>query len=79
MFNRLDADYRRLWDPSLNPLRPRYPDRLKAFMYACGKVAAIIDGKVKDVRPQVAEQPKARRPREARLLGPDGQPIGGDR
>lgn len=53
LFNSLDADYRRLWDPSLPPMRPRHPDRLQNFMLACGKVAAIADGKMDNKRSPV--------------------------
>lgn len=44
----LDSDYRRVADPSLPAVRPRYPGRVRSFMYACAKVAVIIDGKMKD-------------------------------
>jgi hypothetical protein len=45
-------------------------------MYACARVAAIMEGKMKDTRPVVSQRDRPRRPREARLLGPDGHPIG---
>lgn len=64
-----------MWNPDLPPLRPRFPDRLKSWMYACAKVALIMDQKVENTRPQVTQQSKARRSRAAELLGPDGQPI----
>ena len=44
LYNLLDADFRPLWDPKLAPVRPLTPTRLRAFMYACGRVAAKMDG-----------------------------------
>lgn len=55
LYNRLGVDYRPLWDPSLPPKLPRHPSRYRAFMYACGKAAAILDRKMKDTRPAVAQ------------------------
>lgn len=72
LFNKLDSGYRRLSNVELPALRPHFPDRLRAFMYACGKVAAILDGKVKDTRPSV---PRPRRPpADKQVLLPPGIP-----
>jgi hypothetical protein len=46
-YNLLDADYRPMWAPDLAPVRPQRPTRVRAFMYSCAKVAAIMDGKMK--------------------------------
>ena len=62
LYNRLDADYRRVWDPSLPVVRPRHPDRVQRWMYAMAKVAAIMDQKMKDTRPQVAQRRPQRPP-----------------
>jgi hypothetical protein len=50
-----------VWDPELPAVRPRFPDRVKAFVYGCAKAAAIIEGKMSNKRPPVA-QPRRPRP-----------------
>lgn len=47
-YNLLDADYRPLWAPDRPPVRPKFPTRLRSFMYACGQVAAKLDGKMNE-------------------------------
>lgn len=44
----LDRDYRPLHDPTGEPVRPLYPTRVKAFVLACGRVAAIKGGLMED-------------------------------
>jgi hypothetical protein len=65
LFNHLDADYRPLRDPSLPALRPRFPSRVQRFVYACGKAAAIVEGRMKDTRGHGT--PPARRPSRVQL------------
>lgn len=48
MFNRLDSDYRPLNALSRRPTRPQYPTRLRSFMYACGQIAGLLDGKLRE-------------------------------
>lgn len=60
LYNGLDSDYRRLHDPALPAVRPRYPDRLRAFMYGCGKAAAIMEGKMKDAPVTPPARPERR-------------------
>lgn len=72
LYNRLDGSFRPVWAPELPEVRPANPDRYQRFLYACGKVAAILDEKMKDQGPSPA--PKTRRERPA-VLGPDGKPI----
>jgi hypothetical protein len=42
-------------------MRPKYPERVQRFMYACAKVAAIMDGKMKDTPPKPPPKNRARR------------------
>lgn len=42
----LDRDYKPLAAPDFPAVRPRYPSRVGTFVYACGRVAAIMDGKM---------------------------------
>lgn len=48
LYNALDADYRPLEHPERPPMRPRYPTRLRSFMYACAEMAAIMDNRMSD-------------------------------
>lgn len=36
VFNGLDTAYRPLHDPSLPARPPQFPERVRAFLYACG-------------------------------------------
>jgi hypothetical protein len=60
LYHRLDAQYRPMWDPGLPEVRPRRPDRLRAFLYACGKAAAILDGKMESKN--LPQRPPDRQP-----------------
>lgn len=60
LYNDLDGDYRPLADPERPAVRPKYPVRVRHFVYACGAVAAMIEGKVKDTRPSVTQRQRIR-------------------
>lgn len=67
-----------MWDPELPPKRPRNPDRVQRFIYACGKVAAIGEGKMKDEETRTPRKPRAtRRPTGKRVILPGGVEIEG--
>lgn len=44
LYHGLDAEYRLLRAPDRPPVRPKFPSRVKAFMYACAEVAANMEG-----------------------------------
>jgi hypothetical protein len=43
LYNNLDADYRPLHDPSLPSRPPQFPERVRAFIYACGQYANRLE------------------------------------
>lgn len=43
VYNGLGPDYRPLHDPAAEPRPPRFPQRVKAFLYACGKYARELE------------------------------------
>jgi hypothetical protein len=43
LYNNLDAEYRPLHDPSLPPRPPQFPERVRAFIYACGQRAFQLE------------------------------------
>jgi hypothetical protein len=45
-YNGLDADYRPLGHPDQEPRLPRYPSRLRHFLYGAGLFAAEIEAKL---------------------------------
>lgn len=47
----LDSTYRPIGAPDRDPLRPRNPARVKAFMYACARFSARKAGMVEKVVP----------------------------
>ena len=44
-YNGLDADYRPLGQPHEEPRAPKYPTRLRMFLYGCGMVGYDNDTK----------------------------------
>lgn len=46
LYNLLDAAYRPLANPTRAPVRPKFPMRVRAFMYACARAALIMEGKM---------------------------------
>lgn len=36
LYNNLDAEYRPIHDPTQPPRPPQFPERVRAFVYACG-------------------------------------------
>jgi hypothetical protein len=43
LYNGLDESYRPLHDPSLPPRPPQFPERVRAFVYACGARARELE------------------------------------
>jgi hypothetical protein len=61
LFNMLDSGYRPLRDPERPAFRPARPSRVRAFMYACGRVALKIEGKVEQDPLKMVQAAKQRR------------------
>lgn len=59
----LDGDYRPIAAPHRKPVRPQFPTRVRAFMYACALVVAQLDGTGEAVvrRPPNRAQRRAKR------------------
>lgn len=45
LYNGLDESYRPLGQPDAEPRPPRFPERLRTFLYACGMYAHELDRK----------------------------------
>lgn len=45
IYNGLDTDYRPLGQPDAAPRPPRFPERVRAFVYACGLYARELERK----------------------------------
>jgi hypothetical protein len=43
LYNGLDEDYRPLGDPTAPRRPPLYPERVRAFLYACGERAREME------------------------------------
>jgi hypothetical protein len=62
----LGQDFRPLYAMGpAEPRPPRWPQRVQHFMYACGKAAAIIEGKMKDTRRSAPPRRPSRAPTAA--------------
>lgn len=45
LYNGLDDDYRPMGDPSAERRPPQFPERVRAFIYACAMYARELDRK----------------------------------
>lgn len=77
LYRMLDDDYRPMWNPSLEAERPRYPERVRRFMYGLGRASAIIDGKMEDRKPfrEAQKQPQRRPVEKGMIYGPRGEVL----